>query len=79
MANGQESQSPNQPDQERTTAYRDSSVPESRSGAHYATVVGDWEEPCGDSRVEILDNRSMDYEDLNIGWLFCFFIIVVAL
>ncbi len=45
MANGQESQSPNQPDQERTTAYRDSSGPNSRSDAHCASIVGDWEEP----------------------------------
>ncbi len=43
--------SPNQPDQERTTAYRDSSGPKSRSDAHYATTVGDWEEPSGESRL----------------------------
>ncbi len=42
--------SPNQPDQERTTAYRDSSGPDSLSDAHYATIIGDWEEPSGESR-----------------------------
>ena len=52
-----ESQSPNQPDQERITAQRDTSGPESRSGAHCANIVGNWEEPCGESRVEIIDNR----------------------
>ena len=41
--------SSNQPDQERTTAYRDSSGPESRSDAHCAPIVGDWEEPSGES------------------------------
>ena len=41
--------SPNQPDQERATAYRDNSGPESRSDAHCATIVGDWEEPSGES------------------------------
>ena len=44
--------SPNQPDQKRTTAYRDSSGPNSRSDAHYATIVGDWEEPSGESRLK---------------------------
>ena len=34
-----------------TTAYRDSSGPESRSDAHGATIVGDWEEPSGESRT----------------------------
>ncbi len=38
-------------DQERTTAYRDSSGPDSRSDAHRATIVGDWEEPSGESRL----------------------------
>ncbi len=46
--------SPNQPDQERATAYRDSSGPESRSDAHCATIVGDWEEPFGESRLKPL-------------------------
>ncbi len=40
--------SPNQPDQERTTAYRDSSGPNSRSDARCATIVGDWEVPSGE-------------------------------
>ena len=43
--------SPNQPDQERATAYRDSSGPDSRSDAHCATIVGDREEPTGESRL----------------------------
>ena len=42
--------SPNRPDQERTTAYRDSSGPISRSAAHCATILGDRQEPTGDSR-----------------------------
>ncbi len=33
----------------RATAYRDSSGPESRSDAHCATIIGDWEEPSGES------------------------------
>ncbi len=41
-----------QPDQERTTAYRDSSGPESRSDAHCAIIVGDWEDPSGETRLE---------------------------
>ncbi len=45
--------SPNQPDRERTTAYRDSSGPDSRSDAHCATIVGDWEEPSGESRLNL--------------------------
>ncbi len=43
--------SPNQPDQERTTAYRDSPGPDSRSDDPGATIVGDWEEPSGESRL----------------------------
>ena len=50
MVTGSSFSSPNQPDQERTTAYRDSSGPDSRSDAHCATVVGNWEEPSGESR-----------------------------
>ena len=50
MATGPGFSSPNQPGQERTTAYRDSSGPKSRSDAHGATIVGDWEEPSGESR-----------------------------
>ena len=41
----------NQHDQEQTTAYRDSSGPNSRSDAHCATIFGDWEEPSGESRL----------------------------
>jgi hypothetical protein len=43
MANGRESQSPNQMEKERTTAYRASAEPDSRLDAHYATNVGNWE------------------------------------
>ncbi len=43
--------SPNQPDQERTTVYRDSSGPNSPSDAHRAVIVGDWGEPSGKSRI----------------------------
>ncbi len=50
MVTGPGFSSPNQPDQERTTAYRDRSGPDSRSDAHCATTVGDWEEPSGESR-----------------------------
>ena len=52
MVTGPGFSSPNQPDQERTTAYRDSSGPDSRSDAHCATNVGDWEEPSGESRFK---------------------------
>ena len=48
--------SPNQPIQERTTAYRDSSGPDSRSEAHCATIVGDWEEASGESRFKAFGN-----------------------
>jgi hypothetical protein len=44
--------SSNQPDKGRATAYRDSSGPDSRSDARYATIVGDWEEPSGECRVK---------------------------
>jgi hypothetical protein len=54
MVTGAGSSSPNQPDQERTTAYRDSSGPDSRSDAHCAIIVGDWEEPSGESRLKSL-------------------------
>ncbi len=43
--------SSNQPDRERTTAYRDSSGPISRSDAYCATIVGDWQEPSGECRL----------------------------
>ena len=50
MVTGPGFSSPNQPDQERTTAYCDSSGPDSQLDAHCATVVGDWEEPSGEPR-----------------------------
>ncbi len=43
--------SPNQPDRERTTAYRDSPEPDSSSDAHYVTIIGDCDEPSGESRL----------------------------
>ena len=52
MVTGPGFSSPNQPDQERTTAYRDSSGPDSRSDAHCATIFGDWEEPSGESPLK---------------------------
>jgi TRAP-type mannitol/chloroaromatic compound transport system substrate-binding protein len=52
MVTGPGFSSPNQPDQERTTAYHDSSRPDSQSDAHFATIVGDWEEPSGESRIK---------------------------
>ncbi len=41
--------SPDQPDRERTTAYRDSSGPNSRSNALCATILGDSEKPSGEN------------------------------
>ncbi len=51
MATAPRFSSPNQPDQGRTKAYRDSSGPGSRSAPRCATNVGDWEEPSGESRL----------------------------
>ncbi len=51
MVTGPGFSSPNQPDQERTTAYRDSAGQNSWSDAHCATIVGDWEEPSGEFRI----------------------------
>jgi len=55
--------SPNQPDQERTTAYRDSPEPDSRSDDPCATIVGDWEEPSGESRLEPQEGTIKDVRD----------------
>ncbi len=52
MATGPGFSSPNQPDKERTTAYRDSSGSNLRPDASCATIVGDWEMPSGESRLE---------------------------
>ncbi len=49
---GPDFSSPHQPDQERATAYRDSSVPESLRDALRATIDGDWEEQSGESRFK---------------------------
>ncbi len=56
MVTGPGFSSPNQPEQERTTAYRESSGPASRSDAHCAAIVGDWEEPSGESRLTSLSD-----------------------
>ncbi len=63
LGTGPSFSSPNQPDQERTTAYRDSSGLESRSDAHCATNVGDWEEPSGESRLEPQEGTIKDVRD----------------
>ncbi len=60
MVTGPGFSSPNQPDQERTTAYRDSSGPDSRSDAHCATIVGDWEKPSGESRASVVNRLILD-------------------
>ena len=64
MVTGPGFSSPNQPDQERTTAYRDSAGPNSRSDAHFATIFGDCEEPSGESRFNgnsgALSSRPVD-------------------
>ncbi len=49
---GPDFSSPHQPDQERATAYRDSSVPESLRDSLRATIDGDWEEQSGESRFK---------------------------
>ena len=36
----------------QTTAYHDSSGPNSRSDAHCANIAFDWEEPSGESRIQ---------------------------
>jgi hypothetical protein len=53
LVTGQGFSSPNQPEQERTTAYRDSSGPESRSNAYCVTIIGDWKAPSGESRFRL--------------------------
>jgi len=50
MVTGPVLSSPNQHDQERITAFRDGPGPDSRAGAHCATIFGDREEPSGESR-----------------------------
>ena len=51
MATAPRFSSPNQPDQERTTASRDSSGSKLRSDAHFAIIVGDWEKSYGESQM----------------------------
>ena len=57
MVTGPGFSSPDQPDQERTTAYRDSPGPDSRPDAHCVTIVCDWEEPSGESRFMLHSTR----------------------
>ena len=38
--------------QERTTVHRDSSGPNSRSDTHCTAILGEWEEPFAESRIE---------------------------
>ncbi len=57
MVTGPGFSSPNQPDKERTTTYRASSGPDSRSDAHCATIVGNWEEPSGESRLKYFQGK----------------------
>ncbi len=57
MVTGPSFSSPNQPDQEPTTAYRDCSGPNSRSDAHCATIVGDWEKPSGETPDSIKEKQ----------------------
>ena len=64
MVTGPGFSSPNQPDQERTTAYRDSSGSNSRSDARFATIVGEWEEPSGESRFS--DGSPGDDADVEV-------------
>ena len=63
MVTGRGFSSPNQSDQERTTAYRDSSGPNSRSDAHCVTIVGDWEEPSGDSGLDVISRIDIAVHD----------------
>ncbi len=52
MANGQESQSPTQPDKWRIAIYPASLGPVLWWDALRATIVGNWEEPSGESRLK---------------------------
>ena len=70
MVRGPAFRSPDQPDQERTTAYRDSSGPQSRSDAHCATIVGSWEESLGNARLRVALTASSFRADGRPGWLF---------
>ncbi len=57
MVTGPGFSSPNQPGQVWTTAYRVSSGPNSRSDAHCDTILGDWDEPSGESRLDIISKH----------------------
>ena len=46
--------SPNRPDQVRTTAYHDSSRPDSWSDDHPAIIIGGWEKPSGESQLSMI-------------------------
>jgi len=56
--------SPNQPNRERAIVYRDGSGPNSRSDAHCAIIVGDWEEPSGESRLKAIEEAGTELRDL---------------
>ena len=67
MVTGPGFSSPNQPNQERTKAYRDSSGPNSRSDAHCGIILGDWEKPSGESQFEsfaVSTSESYEITDL---------------
>ena len=56
MVTGPGCSSPNRLDKERTTAYRASAGPDSWADAHCATIVANWEEPSGESRLKTSSN-----------------------
>lgn len=62
--------SPNQPDQERTTAYHDSSGPDSQSDAHSAIIVGGWDKPSGESRLSYILHRRPNDRTRSLNDLF---------
>ena len=68
MVTGPGFSSPNQPDQERVTAYRDSPRPDSRSDAHCAAIVGEWEGRSGESRPNALSPPRIDGKPGRSRW-----------
>ena len=53
MVTGASYSSPNQPNRERTTAYRASAGPDLQPDGRRATAVGDWQESSGESRLRL--------------------------
>ena len=51
---------PNQPDQKRTTAYRESSELNLWSDAHRITIIGNWEERLGNPGLTSLNVVSLE-------------------